>query len=49
MAPSSLIDFTFSKNLVEGDVVAGCAESACYHRLGIKWTTQCSTEQATAG
>jgi hypothetical protein len=47
MAPPSLSDFTFSKDLAEGDVVAGCAESACYHRLGIKWTTQRS--HATPG
>ena len=24
----------------EGVVVAGCSESACYNRLGIKWTEQ---------
>ncbi len=40
MAPPSLIDFILSKNLADGVVVAGCAESACYHRLGVAWTNQ---------
>lgn len=40
MAPPSLIDFVLSRNLADGVAVAGCAESACYNRLGIKWTEQ---------
>jgi coenzyme F420-reducing hydrogenase delta subunit len=40
MVPPSLIDFTLSRNLADGVVVAGCAESACFHRLGIAWTEQ---------
>ncbi len=40
MAPPSLIDFILSRNLADGVVVAGCAESACYHRLGVAWTKQ---------
>ncbi len=40
MAPPSLIDFILSRNLADGVVVAGCAESACYHRLGVSWTKQ---------
>jgi ferredoxin/coenzyme F420-reducing hydrogenase delta subunit len=40
MAPPSLIDYIISRNLAEGVAVAGCAESACYHRLGIAWTKQ---------
>jgi ferredoxin len=40
MAPPSLIDYVLSKNLADGVVVAGCAESACYHRLGVAWTEQ---------
>jgi ferredoxin/coenzyme F420-reducing hydrogenase delta subunit len=40
MAPPSLIDFILSRNLADGVVVAGCAENACYHRLGITWTKQ---------
>jgi ferredoxin/coenzyme F420-reducing hydrogenase delta subunit len=40
MAPPSLIDFILSRNLADGVVVAGCAESACYHRLGVAWTNQ---------
>lgn len=40
MAPPSLIDFIISRRHAEGVVVAGCAESACYHRLGINWAKQ---------
>lgn len=40
MAPPSLIDFILSRDLADGVVVAGCAESACYNRLGIKWTEE---------
>jgi coenzyme F420-reducing hydrogenase delta subunit len=40
MAPPSLIDLILSRNLADGVVVAGCAESACYHRLGVAWTKQ---------
>jgi ferredoxin/coenzyme F420-reducing hydrogenase delta subunit len=40
MMPPSLIDFVLSRDLAEGVVVAGCAESACYNRLGIDWTEQ---------
>jgi len=38
MAPPSLIDFVLSRKLADGVVVAGCAESACYYRLGVAWT-----------
>jgi len=40
MAPPSLIDFVLSRDLADGVVVAGCAESACYNRLGVAWTEQ---------
>jgi coenzyme F420-reducing hydrogenase delta subunit len=40
MAPPSLIDFILSKDLADGVVVAGCAERACYNRLGIAWSEQ---------
>jgi ferredoxin len=40
MAPPSLIDFILSRDLADGVAVAGCAESACYQRLGVAWTTQ---------
>jgi len=40
MAPPSLIDFILSRDLADGVVVAGCAKSACYNRLGIQWTEQ---------
>ena len=38
MTPPSLIDYVLSKDLADGVVIAGCAESACYHRLGVAWT-----------
>jgi len=38
MAPPSLIDFILSRDLADGVVVAGCAESASYNRLGVQWT-----------
>jgi ferredoxin/coenzyme F420-reducing hydrogenase delta subunit len=40
MAPPSLIDYVLSKKLADGIVVAGCAERACFNRLGIAWTEQ---------
>jgi ferredoxin len=40
MAPPSLIDFVLSRDLADGVAVAGCAESACYNRLGVKWTEE---------
>ena len=40
MVPPSLIDFVLSRDLAEGVVLAGCAENACHHRLGIAWTEQ---------
>ena len=33
-------DFVLSRDLADGVVVAGCAESACYNRLGVDWTEQ---------
>jgi len=40
MMPPSLIDFILSRSLADGVVVAGCAENACYHRLGVLWTKE---------
>jgi coenzyme F420-reducing hydrogenase delta subunit len=40
MAPPSLLDFILSRDLADGVAVAGCAESACYERLGVAWTKQ---------
>jgi quinol-cytochrome oxidoreductase complex cytochrome b subunit/coenzyme F420-reducing hydrogenase delta subunit len=40
MAPPSLIDYVLSRKLADGVAVAGCAEGACYNRLGIEWTKQ---------
>jgi ferredoxin/coenzyme F420-reducing hydrogenase delta subunit len=40
MTPPPLIDFILSKSLADGVVLAGCAESACYQRLGVAWTEQ---------
>jgi ferredoxin/coenzyme F420-reducing hydrogenase delta subunit len=40
MAPPSLIDYVLSRDLADGVVVAGCAKSACFNRLGGDWTEQ---------
>jgi len=40
MAPPPLVDFILSKDLADGILIAGCAESACHHRLGVAWTEQ---------
>jgi ferredoxin/coenzyme F420-reducing hydrogenase delta subunit len=40
MVPPSLFDFVLSRGLADGLVIAGCAESACYNRLGVAWTEQ---------
>jgi coenzyme F420-reducing hydrogenase delta subunit len=40
MIPPSLIDLVLSKKLADGVAIAGCAESACFNRLGIAWTEQ---------
>jgi coenzyme F420-reducing hydrogenase delta subunit len=40
MAPPSLFDFVLSRDLADGVVIAGCAESACFNRLGVDWTKQ---------
>jgi coenzyme F420-reducing hydrogenase delta subunit len=35
-----LFDFVLSRDLADGVVIAGCAESACFNRLGVAWTSQ---------
>jgi len=40
MAPPSLLDYVLSRDLADGIVIAGCAESAPYNRLGVAWTEQ---------
>jgi ferredoxin/coenzyme F420-reducing hydrogenase delta subunit len=45
MAPPSLIDFILSRDHADGVVVAGCAESACFNRLGVRWTEERFAEQ----
>jgi coenzyme F420-reducing hydrogenase delta subunit len=40
MAPPSLFDFVLSQDIADGVMIAGCAESACYNRLGVAWTQQ---------
>ncbi|MBI4273909.1 MAG: cytochrome b N-terminal domain-containing protein [Rhizobiales bacterium] len=40
MAPPSLFDFVFSRDLADGVAIAGCARSACFNRLGAEWTEQ---------
>jgi coenzyme F420-reducing hydrogenase delta subunit len=39
MAPP-LFDFVLSQDMADGVVIAGCAESACFNRLGVAWTKQ---------
>ncbi|MCZ7657878.1 MAG: cytochrome b N-terminal domain-containing protein [Xanthobacteraceae bacterium] len=40
MVPPSFFDFVLSRKLADGVVVAGCAESACFNRLGVTWTQE---------
>jgi len=40
MAPPSLFDFVLSQDLADGVAIAGCAESACFSRLGVAWAQQ---------
>ena len=40
MVPPSLIDFVLSRDLADGVAIVGCAESACFNRLGVAWTQQ---------
>ncbi|MCC7427375.1 MAG: cytochrome b N-terminal domain-containing protein [Alphaproteobacteria bacterium] len=40
MIPPPLIDYILSRDLADAVLLAGCAESDCYHRLGIDWTRQ---------
>ena len=40
MLPPSFIDFALSRDLSDGVMLAGCAEEACYYRLGNNWTQQ---------
>ncbi len=39
MLPPSFIDFTLSRDLADGVMVAGCQEGDCYFRLGDRWTS----------
>jgi ferredoxin/coenzyme F420-reducing hydrogenase delta subunit len=38
MLPPSFVDYTLSRKLTQGVMLAGCAENDCYHRLGNEWT-----------
>ena len=38
MLPPAFIDYVLSRDLADGVVLTGCAEEACYNRLGIAWT-----------
>ena len=40
MVPPPLLDYVLSRNLADGVAIAGCAERACYHRLGVAWTQE---------
>jgi ferredoxin/coenzyme F420-reducing hydrogenase delta subunit len=38
--PPPFIDYALSRGHADGVVLAGCAQSACYERLGQQWTQQ---------
>lgn len=38
--PPSFIDYALSRERVEGVMLTGCRNEACYHRFGIEWTRQ---------
>jgi quinol-cytochrome oxidoreductase complex cytochrome b subunit/coenzyme F420-reducing hydrogenase delta subunit len=38
--PPPFVDFTLSHRHADGVVIAGCADIACYERLGQQWTQQ---------
>jgi len=40
MLPPSFLDYALSRQLADGVMLAGCAENACYHRLGDEWVRQ---------
>jgi coenzyme F420-reducing hydrogenase delta subunit/ferredoxin len=40
MLPPAFIDFALSRGHADGVMLAGCAESDCYYRLGNDWTQQ---------
>ncbi|MCC6718220.1 MAG: cytochrome b N-terminal domain-containing protein [Acetobacteraceae bacterium] len=40
MLPPSFIDFALSRHLADGVMLAGCDSSACYNRLGERWTDE---------
>lgn len=40
MLPPSFVDFTLSRDLADGVVLAGCASGDCHYRLGDEWLRQ---------
>ena len=40
MVPPSMIDYIVSRGMADGLVLSGCAERACYNRLGVQWTKE---------
>lgn len=40
MLPPSFVDYTLSRGLADGVMLAGCAAGDCYHRLGDRWTEE---------
>ncbi len=38
MLPPPFLDFLVSRRLVDGVLIAGCRDGACYARLGLDWT-----------
>lgn len=40
MLPPAFVDFTLSRRLADGVMLAGCAEGDCFYRLGNRWTDE---------
>ena len=38
MLPPSFIDYVLNRDLADGVMLSGCAESSCYNRFGVEWT-----------
>lgn len=36
--PVSFVDYVLSRGLADGVLLAGCSETACFNRLGVRWT-----------
>ena len=39
MLPPSFVDYALSRDGVDGVMLTGCGDCDCYHRIGIRWTS----------